>query len=63
VCAAWLVCLAAAAASPVDDVTSDSSVTSAVAVGVPYAGIRDEAIMILVGTALIGLASAVRRAG
>jgi len=57
------VCLAAAAASPVDDVTSDSSVTSAVAVGVPYAGIRDEAIMILVGTALIGLASAVRRVG
>ncbi len=31
-------------------------------VGLPSTGIRDEAAMILVGTALIGLAAAVRRA-
>ncbi len=31
-------------------------------VGLPFTGIRDEAAMILVGTALIGLAAAVRRA-
>jgi hypothetical protein len=31
-------------------------------VGIPATGIRDEAAMVLVGTALIGLAAAVRRA-
>lgn len=31
-------------------------------VAVPFKGIRDEAAMVLVGTALIGLAAAVRRA-
>lgn len=31
-------------------------------VGMPATGIRDEAAMVLVGTALIGLAAAVRRA-
>ncbi len=31
-------------------------------VGLPFAGIRDEAAMVLVGTVLIGLAAAVRRA-
>jgi LPXTG-motif cell wall-anchored protein len=31
-------------------------------VGIPATGMRDEAAMVLVGTALIGLAAAVRRA-
>jgi hypothetical protein len=31
-------------------------------VSIPAAGLRDEAAMVLVGTALIGLAAAVRRA-
>jgi hypothetical protein len=31
-------------------------------VGIPATGIRDEVAMVLVGTALIGLAAAVRRA-
>jgi hypothetical protein len=35
----------------------------AVQVPAPFAGVRDEAAMVLVGTALIGLAAAVRRAG
>ncbi len=64
---AVLMVAAAAAASgrpPVTDASRDR-VTTPVAVqgmGLPTAGIRDEAAMILVGTALIGLAAAVRRA-
>lgn len=52
------------AASP-DDVREPAAVAQAVAVqrvSVPAIGIRDEAAMVLVGTALIGLAAAVRRA-
>jgi hypothetical protein len=35
----------------------------AVQVPAPFPGLRDEAAMVLVGTALIGLAAVVRRAG
>lgn len=35
----------------------------AVQVATPVTGLRDEAAMVLVGTVLIGLAAAVRRAG
>ena len=44
---------------------AESTVAPAVAVQhvrLPMAGLRDEAAMVLVGTALIGLAAAVRRA-
>jgi len=53
------------AASPaVDDkVAANAAPTVAVQrVSLPVPGIRDEAAMVLVGTALIGLAAAVRRA-
>jgi len=56
------------AASPVLAATSttseEASVRATVAVQhvrVPVPGLRDEAAMVLVGTALIGLAAAVRR--
>jgi len=59
----------ALAASPVMAASSgteaESTVAPAVAVQqvrLPMAGLRDEAAMVLVGTALIGLAAAVRRA-
>ena len=51
------------AASPVNEATVEPGPTGAVQqvrVGVP--GLRDEAAMVLVGTALIGLAAALRRA-
>jgi hypothetical protein len=43
----------------------DTPSTTAVAVqrvGIPASGLRDEAAMVLIGTALIGLAAVVRRA-
>ena len=63
ICVAWLLCLAAAAASPVADSVGSSSVAAAGSFRLPGSGIREEAAMVLVGTALIGLASAVRRVG
>lgn len=46
-----------------EDVSERATAPVAVqGVGLPFTGIRDEAAMILVGTALIGLAAAVRRA-
>lgn len=49
------------AASPVNE--TESAPTVAVQqVRVPLPGLRDEAAMVLVGTALIGLGAAVRRA-
>ena len=42
--------------------TVESTAVAVQQVRVPLPGIRDEAAMILVGTALIGLAAAVRRA-
>ena len=53
------------AASPAIDDNSAANAAPAVAVqrvSLPVPGLRDEAAMVLVGTALIGLASAVRRA-
>jgi hypothetical protein len=51
------------AASPAVNDARDGAPTVAVQrVNVPTAGLRDEAAMVLVGTALIGLAAAVRRA-
>lgn len=50
---------------PVDssqDRTRASAPVAVQGVGLPFAGIRDEAAMVLVGTVLIGLAAAVRRA-
>jgi hypothetical protein len=54
----------ALAASPVAaaPATSEAEATPAVAVPQPVGVLRDEAAMVLVGTALIGLAAAVRRA-
>ena len=55
-----------AAASPADTDTRDSAAAQAPVavqrVPIPATGIRDEAAMVLVGTMLIGLAAAVRRA-
>ena len=54
-----------AATRPAADVPRESIAPAPVAVqriSVPGTGIRDEAAMVLVGTALIGLAAAVRRA-
>ena len=60
--AAGLMSVAApAAAGPPSD-RDDAEVAVEVAVPVEPAGIRDEAMMVLVGSALIGLAAAVRRA-
>jgi hypothetical protein len=54
-----------AAASPEKEVATEASpavVIEHATVRVPVSGLRDEAAMILVGSALIGLAAAVRRA-
>ena len=55
----------AAATRPATDDGRASASAAPVAVqrvGLPATGLRDEAAMVLVGTALIGLAAAVRRA-
>lgn len=57
----------ALAASPAlagnpDDETVAPAPVAVQRVSVPSTGLRDEATMVLVGTALIGLAAAVRRA-
>ena len=53
----------AAAATSVDEPRQAAAAPVAVQrVSLPATGIRDEAAMVLVGTALIGLAAAVRRA-
>lgn len=59
--------LAVVATPPATAVTPDNDAVSPAPVAVqrvslPSMGIRDEAAMVLVGTALIGLAAAVRRA-
>ncbi len=67
---AALVVVAAAAASaaaagrqPVEEARENAAAPVAVQrVGIPTTGLRDEAAMVLVGSALIGLAAAVRRA-
>jgi hypothetical protein len=51
--------IAGAATSAPDDTAATVAVQR---VAVPATGLRDEAAMVLVGTALIGLAAAVRRA-
>jgi len=56
---------AAAAATSVDESRQAAAAPVAVqrvSVSLPATAIRDEAAMVLVGTALIGLAAAVRRA-
>jgi hypothetical protein len=45
-----------------DPANTDRPAVAVQQVRVPVPGIRDEAAMVLVGTALIGLAAAVRRA-
>ena len=58
---AWMI--QGRAASPVDDNAASVARTDAVQrVRQPFAGMRNEAAMVLVGFALIGLAAAVRRA-
>jgi hypothetical protein len=59
----WVSPLAAAATTP--DEGRETPATGAVAVqrvNIPATGLRDEAAMVLIGTALIGIAAAVRRA-
>jgi hypothetical protein len=51
-----------AAAPSVTEPSAEPSAAVAVQQARPAAGLRDEAAMVLVGTALIGLAAAVRRA-
>lgn len=59
-------CAAPLAASPAPEDTRDTVAPQAPVavqrVAVPGTGVRDEAAMVLVGTMLIGLAAAVRRA-
>lgn len=61
---AFAVCLTAAApvlaATATPEETSEPTV-AVQQVRIPVPGLRDEAAMVLVGTALIGLAAAVRR--
>jgi hypothetical protein len=63
-----LALLAMAAAGPVRADQKDAGAPAAsaprvaVQVALPATGLRDEAAMVLIGTALIGLAAAVRRA-
>jgi hypothetical protein len=52
----------AAAGETVATTTPDAPAVAVQQVRVPLPGLRDEAAMVLVGTALIGLAAAVRRA-
>ena len=54
----------AATRTTIDDARESASAAPVAVqrVGVPASGLRDEAAMVLVGTALIGLAAAVRRA-
>ncbi len=62
-CVAFAAPLAAASATVDSDSTAVNSDAVAVQhVHMPTPGLRDEAAMVLVGTALIGLAAAVRRA-
>ena len=49
-------------AEPSHDRARASAPVAVQGIGLPFAGIRDEAAMVLVGTVLIGLAAAVRRA-
>lgn len=58
---AWLACLAPAAAAPVAG-DAQAAVQRAAARQIPRFPLRDDAAMVLVGTALIGLGAAVRRA-
>lgn len=66
VTAAGLIGVAASPAAGTPGVEREDGETATVAVhsvaGVESVGLRDEAMMVLVGTALIGLAAAVRRA-
>jgi len=50
------------AASPSVDETAVAAPVAVQRVNFPATGLRDEAAMVLVGTALIGLAAAIRRA-
>jgi hypothetical protein len=54
----------AASGTPIDEARRVEPVTTVAVqrVSVPVTGIRDEAAMVLVGSALIGLAAALRRA-
>jgi hypothetical protein len=51
-----------AAAGTVNEADSTTPTVAVQQVRMPATGLRDEAAMVLVGTALIGLAAAVRRA-
>jgi hypothetical protein len=53
---------AAASGPPDNDRAPSASPVAVQRVAVPGSGIRDEAAMVLIGGALIGLAAAVRRA-
>lgn len=51
-----------AAGRPADQAGESAAPVAVQRVGMPATGLRDEAAMVLVGSALIGLAAAVRRA-
>lgn len=46
----------------VENDTASANTVAVQRISIPVAGLRDEAAMVLVGTALIGIAAAVRRA-
>jgi hypothetical protein len=62
---AFLLCLTAASRAMAETPASEETRASATVAGqqmrAPGPGLRDEAAMVLIGTALIGLAAAVRR--
>ena len=63
--AGWAILSGSTLAAPAVQEDAAASAPSTVAVqrvSLPYHGLRDEAAMVLVGTALIALAAAVRRA-
>jgi hypothetical protein len=61
-CAGCAALLSASLAAAPDKREPESTAVAVQRVSVPYSGLRDEAVMVLVGTALIGIAAAVRRA-
>lgn len=59
---AWLTCLAPATAAPTGGEDARTPTVAVQRLNLPDTGLRDDAAIMLVGVALIGLAAAVRRA-
>ena len=59
---AWTATVSASPAAGEEAASTPAATVAVQRVSVPLPGLRDEAAMVLVGTVLIGLAAAVRRA-